>query len=219
MVLGGTSGIGQAVADELAKRDCSVWAYGKEEVDVTNEAAIASAVAECSPDLVVYSPGVNVLDWVSVVSPEDFAEIMAVNLWGFVATIQSLAATGRSYSVVAVSSDAAARPMRTSLAYCCSKAALNMAVRVASRELAEEGWRINAVAPGKVNGTGMTQYVNQRVPEVRGWTPEEADRYELASTPLRRHLEPAEVAQVVADVLLSPVLGWTGDVITVNGGR
>ena len=108
--------------------------------------------------------------------------------------------------------------MRTSAIYCASKAALEMAVRVASREYAPAGWRINAVAPGKVEHTPMTDYVDHRVMELRGWTMEEADDYELASTPLGRKVTKEEVAQVIEQVLFGPK-AQTGEIVAVNGGR
>jgi NAD(P)-dependent dehydrogenase (short-subunit alcohol dehydrogenase family) len=108
--------------------------------------------------------------------------------------------------------------MRTSAIYCASKAALEMAVRVASRELAPLGWRVNAVAPGKVADTPMTSYVDQRVMEIRGWTEEQASEYERQSSPLGRMVTKEEVADVILNVLNGPQ-AQTGEIIAVNGGR
>jgi NAD(P)-dependent dehydrogenase (short-subunit alcohol dehydrogenase family) len=174
---------------------------------------------ECSPDSVVYSVGVNELDWSWAVERKSFDRIMATNVWGFMNVLKGLQLTSKPYSVLAITSDAAVRPMRTSMAYCASKAALDMVIRVASRELAAEGWRVNGLAPGKVVGTAMTEYVDERVPEIRGWARSWATKYELSSSPIGRHLSTTEVASVACDVLLSDVKGWTGDIITVNGGR
>lgn len=218
LILGGGT-IGRATGDLLAKMGCSVYVTEKDGCDVMDPEAIRQEISETQPTHVVYTAGVNVLDWIANVQPEDFAEIMAVNLWGFVDLLKALQETGRAYSVVALTSDAATRPMRTSIAYCASKAALDMAIRVASRELASEGWRINGVAPGKVADTGMTRYVDKRVLEVRGWTQEHAEAYEKASSPLGRKISPVEVAAVVAHVLLSEAAAWTGDIVTINGGR
>ena len=145
-----------------------VFAYGREHFDIRNAEALAVAIEESRPSHVVYSIGVNYLDWLGDLDERHFNRIITVNVWGFVRTLQALREAGCGpCSVVVISSDAAIRPMRTSLAYCASKAALEMAMRVASRELADEGWRINAVAPGKVEGTGMTDYVDIRVLALR----------------------------------------------------
>lgn len=219
LVLGGTSGIGAACADLLGRIGVKAHALGAEQGDVRDLEWISSAIAAHSPTHVIYSVGVNQLDWIKDTTLQDFSTLFGVNVWGFVSTIQELQKLGYPCSVVAVTSDAARRPMRTSLAYCASKAALDMAVRVASRELAPEGWRINGVAPGKVSGTPMTEYVDARVQEIRGWTAEQASEYEKASSALGRSLTPGEVAAVIVDVLFSDSQGWTGDIISVNGGR
>lgn len=204
---------------QLRTLGLTVWAHGRESFDILDRGALAEAVEEARPTHVVYSVGISYLDWIEDINRGDFLKLMSINVWGFVALLQELEKTGRPHSVVAISSDAARRPMRTTMAYCATKAALDQVVRVASRELAKEGWRINAVAPGKVEGTGMTEYVDNRVLELRGWTKEKAHDYELSSSPIGRQLSADEVASVVLDVLLSDSLGWTGDIISVNGGR
>ena len=120
-------------------------------------------------------------------------------------------------SAVVVSSDAAEIPMRGSVAYCASKAALNMAVRTMARELAPLH-RINAVAPGMVDGTPMTEYIDETVPVFRGWTPDQARNYERANTPTKRRATVTEVAETIAWVLFGPAQ-MTGSIVSINGGR
>lgn len=221
LVLGGTSGIGKAVFTRLALRE-SVWSYcfapSPDEVDVVDGTAMLPWFERNRPTDVVYSVGINKLDWTRDIRFGDFADVMNANVWGFINTIKALDRSGVKANVVAVTSDAAWRPMRTSAVYCASKAALEMAVRVAAREYAPAGWRVNAVAPGKVDDTPMTEYVDQRVLELRGWTVEAAEEYELRSTPLGRKVTKDEVAEVIRQVLFGPQ-AQTGEIIAVNGGR
>jgi NAD(P)-dependent dehydrogenase (short-subunit alcohol dehydrogenase family) len=224
LVLGGATpnSIGASIVDRLRLLDHQVWAPPQEDLDVTEEAAPVKLLAmlhEFQPEAVVYSVGINELDWSFALTRETFDRIMSVNVWGFIMTLQVLQATGEPYSVLAITSDAAYRPMRTSMAYCASKAALDQAIRVGSRELAPEGWRINGLAPGKVDGTAMTKYVDERVLQLRKWSSGYAEAYELASSPIGRKLWPAEIAAAACDILLSDAVAWTGDIITVNGGR
>jgi NAD(P)-dependent dehydrogenase (short-subunit alcohol dehydrogenase family) len=224
LVLGGASpgGIGAAVCERLQRLGHMAFAPAEALLNVLDDyedGYFTEALSECEPDCVVYSVGVNELDWSWALTRGSFERLMSVNVWGFINLLKALQITGKSYSVLAVTSDAATRPMRTSMAYCASKAALNMVIKVASRELASEGWRINGLAPGKVDGTPMTKYVDKRVLELRGWTSDFAEEYELSSAPIGRKLWPAEVAAAACDILLSDSIGWTGDIITVNGGR
>lgn len=225
LILGGSNsgGIGDAINQRLLWLGHETIVPTPESIDVTWDTESFGALAELllaeRPTRVVYSVGVNELEWSWNLSRESFENLMNVNVWGFINVLKALTHTGSTYSVLAITSDAAVRPMRTSMAYCASKAALNQVIRVASRELAPEGWRINGLAPGKVDGTDMTKYVDERVLQIRNWEKEHAERYELASSPIGRKLWPSEVAAAACDILLSDALGWTGDIISVNGGR
>ena len=222
-VLGGTSGIGEAAFVRLWAQLPSVFdegtAYGYEDFNVIYRTPIRAELKHFKPTDIVYSVGINKLDWIKEIRVSDFNEVMMTNVYGLLNLIQVLDEEGCGpVNIVAVSSDAAWRPMRTSAVYCASKAALEMAIRVASREYAPKGWRINGVAPGKVEDTPMTEYVDARVLELRGWTPEFAEQYEVASTPLGRKVTKEEVAAVIEAVLLGPA-AQTGEIIAVNGGR
>lgn len=225
MILGGSSGIGRAVFDSLEESKFSgfkeVYTFGRDDFDVRNEDQMSHYIRVLKPTDVVYSVGVNELDWSKDLHLGTFRHLMEVNVWGFLSVVQQMQLSlpfGSVGNVVAVTSDAAWRPMRTSAVYCASKAALEMAVRVTSRELAPSGWRVNAVAPGKVADTPMTKYVDQRVLEIRGWSEEEATAYERQSSPLGRMVTKAEVAEVILNVLNGPS-AQTGEIIAVNGGR
>jgi len=222
LVLGGSSpsSIGEAICYRLGYLGHAVSSPTPEYLDVLDESGnVLEAITDCQPEAVVYSVGINELEWSWALERDSFDRIMSVNVWGFINVLKALQTTGNPYSVLAITSDAARRPMRTSMAYCASKAALDQVIRVASRELAAEGWRINGLAPGKVEGTAMTRYVDERVLQIRGWSKERAEAYERSSSPINRSVTPEEVAVVACDVLLSSAQAWTGDIITVNGGR
>jgi len=232
-VIGGSSGIGRACADLLAK-DMVVSATGVEEFNVARATwnEWTAQIREFGyPTHVVYSAGINHLRWIG--EPHQMYEdhLFDVNVRGFIALMDALVASGMMMdrqrghypfgimpSIVAISSDAAERPMRTSLAYCASKAALNMAVRCAARELGPHGWRINAVAPGMTAGTGMQEYIDEAVPVVRGWTHEQTFKYEAQQEVTPGRITTKEVAQTVRDVLLGPA-HLNGSIVTINGGR
>lgn len=224
-VIGGDSGIGAAVAMDMAARDYRVVVTGRE-VDVRDDLAVERQWKAHVYDGVVYCAGINILMHDTELNVELAQEVMDVNVFGFMRLIRLVAqdyTTGFAsraegqFSVVAVSSDAATRPMRTSMAYCASKAALNMCVKQAARELAPFV-RVNAVAPGMTAATGMTQYIDSTVPRMRGWTALEARKYERSQIPMQRRAEPTEIARVIGDVYHGPAY-MTGSVVEVNGGR
>lgn len=220
-VVGGTSGIGKACVDLLNQVPaCEVIASGHE-VDVRNHDALFAFLAgkarfDSKVKMLVYSAGINRLEWSQKVTPQEMLDLYHVNVVGLLNVLQILPAVER---VVVIGSDAAWREMRTSVAYCASKAALHQAVRVIARERAAEDFVINVVAPGMTEPTGMQEYVDQRVPIVRKWSKDDARKYEETQIPLRRRAHVNEVASVVVSTLLMPTPYLNGAIIPVNGGR
>lgn len=174
---------------------------------------------------IVFSAGINGLDWLGSTDMNKATNIISTNAIGFLNLMDVVVRKWHlepphkePLSIVAVSSDAGERPLRTSSAYCASKAALNMLVKVAAREMGPHGWRINAVAPGMVNGTGMSLQMDEEIPKIRHWSLEEALAYEHSQEVVPGRVTPQEVAEVIYSTLTGPA-HLNGAIIPVNGGR
>ncbi|MBY3217737.1 SDR family oxidoreductase [Rhizobium laguerreae] len=114
-------------------------------------------------------------------------------------------ARGLKASIVNVSSVAGREPGHD-IVYAASKAALIQATRGLGRQLAGQGIRVNAVAPGVIEGS-----MADRIPEPG------RSAYRQR-TPMQRFADPAEIASVVS-FLLSPDASYmTGATIDANGG-
>jgi 3-oxoacyl-[acyl-carrier protein] reductase len=106
-------------------------------------------------------------------------------------------------AIVNVSSMAGVLARGSSIAYCASKAALNIVTRATARVLAP-GIRVNAVAPGVVT----TRWVAGQEAFVRG---------AQMQTPMRRVAAPEDVAQVIVSLIADSDF-VTGQIIPVDGG-
>jgi NAD(P)-dependent dehydrogenase (short-subunit alcohol dehydrogenase family) len=118
----------------------------------------------------------------------------------------------RKGSVVSISSVAGLRPYAGLLAYCVSKAGVDMFTQCAALDLAPHGVRVNAVNPGVVVTELHT--VTQAIPDYAGFLERSKGTH-----PIGRVGRPDEVASLVL-YLLSDEAGWiTGACYSIDGGR
>jgi len=146
------------------------------------------------------------------VSDADWDRVLAVNLKGPFhcarAARPALAAAGGG-EIVNVSSVAGLVGMGSSIPYCASKAALNNLTITLARVLAADDIRVNAVAPGFIDGAWLKQGLGEGYAAIKRSFEQRA--------PLHRVCRPEDVA----DAILSLVTGSdlvTGTVLPVEGG-
>ncbi len=111
-------------------------------------------------------------------------------------------------SIVNVGSVSGLTSVRTGAVYGMAKAALHQLTRNLACEWAEDGVRVNAVAPW---------YIRTRRTSDALANPEYYDEV-IARTPMRRIGEPEEVAAAVAWLCLPAASYVTGECIAVDGG-
>lgn len=212
-ITGATGAIGTACRFVLDNSVVDHEIYA-DDVDVRWAQTILKFLRDKEPATLVYAAGYNHLDWSWEVDLECVRHAYDVNVVGLLRCIQMCDSLNQ---VVVIGSDAARRPMRTSVAYNASKAALEAAVKVIARERAREGFVINIVAPGLVKEGNMTQYVYTRTQVLR---PEvDLQKYMLAQIPAGRAAYALEVASVVQWLVEGAPSYLNGAVIDVNGAR
>jgi NAD(P)-dependent dehydrogenase (short-subunit alcohol dehydrogenase family) len=149
----------------------------------------------------------------SVDLPEaDYRYTMDLNLTAYVLLSQAIGRgmleRGRGV-VINVSSMNGTVPFPERLAYCVSKAGVNMMTRIMAIEWAAAGVRVNAIAPGYVE-TEFITYLGQRGI---------VDRAALARrTPLGRLGTPAEIGAVAVFLASDEASFVTGEILTADGG-
>lgn len=113
-------------------------------------------------------------------------------------------------SIINVASMSGIRANGSSIAYCCSKAAVIHMTRCLARALGSSNIRVNGIAPG---GVSDTRWQSNRTTPAPPSTASPA-----AGTPMGRIANPADVADVALYLAAGAPL-TTGDVISVDGGR
>jgi NAD(P)-dependent dehydrogenase (short-subunit alcohol dehydrogenase family) len=228
LVTGVSSGLGMHIKNDLQEMGWKVFGtthlreFEKEDVFVYNAfntnydqsidgltSWLSRKLDPAGLDLLVNNAGINRLQKFSDLTVEDLEEIMRVNFITPVMLVKNLfsmlwAARGTVCNIV---SDASYKPMRHSLAYNCSKAALAMATRQMARELTKTSdITVFSINPGKMSNTAMSNQIDQRVRELRGWTAEQASNYFAASSVTGKEAHPREVALYVAAIVSNPAV-------------
>jgi NAD(P)-dependent dehydrogenase (short-subunit alcohol dehydrogenase family) len=243
LVTGAAGGLGRAVATTLAAVGARVTALdinpdGAAETaaqiqaaggtaqaircDVTDPRSIAEAVeqagAEAPADILINNAGINLRGGSLDTSDEVWARTMAVNLTGYYLCARRFAelliAAGRGGSVVNVSSTGGSTSLgRGNFCYGISKAGVEQMTRELAVVWAEHDIRVNAVAPGQITTDGL-RALSER-PSAEGRL---MDTF-LRGIPLRRLVEPSEVAAAITFLASDAAAMITGVILPVDGGN
>ena len=217
VVVGGTKGIGKAIADGAAKIGCSVIRLARRDSDVSldlgwRENRIADAIERAAEiragiDWLVLSAGMG-----AYVSPLEMTEqrilkMFRTNTIGPILVYRAalrhlICSRGR---VLFISSTVGDRGARGLSLYGASKSAIHGFVRSEARGLASHGVAMNALAPGWVN-TDMTDRIEPGLKEAI-----------VKSIPMRRMAEPDEIASFALSILSAPHF-LTGQILEMSGG-
>jgi len=124
------------------------------------------------------------------------------------AAVPELAKQGGG-EVVMTSSVAGLTSYGSSMAYCCSKAALNSMTRNLAKALGEHNIRVNAICPGLIDGRWAREGWGDAWNDVKAMVE--------AQAPLSVVSTPVDVAQSIVSVITGSDV-MTGQIITLDGG-
>ena len=235
LVTGAASGIGRATATHLVEGGARVALVDRDadrlgsvaislggdvvavEADVTDEAAVAAALAATIERFgalhgVVTSAGIfdpaDLVD-LDALDLAVFDRVLAVNLRGTVLVLRAaLAHLGAGSAIVTVASTAGLRGHGMGPAYTASKGAVVALTRLLAVQYGARGIRVNCVCPGATAGEGMGAAFAD---------PELGPRM-ARGLPLGRVAQAGEVGAAIAALLSDEMSYVTGQVLAVDGG-
>ena len=237
LVTGGGSGIGRAVACDYARRGGTVVVLGRrveplaETVALIEQAGGTASSVSCDVrdadavtatvdavverhgrlDALVNNAAGNFVVPARALSPNGWRAVIDIVLngtfFGTRAAAQHMLAAGRG-SILNVIATYAWHGHPGTVHSAAAKGGVLAMTRTLAAEWAEEGVRVNCIAPGIVR----TEFARPL------WDSPEAERRALAMTPMRRIGEPDDIAGA-AVFLASPAGRWVnGHALVVDGG-
>lgn len=236
LITGGANGIGLASARRLAGEGAAVHlldldsaglqaaleelgpACAASVADVTDEDAVAAAVGEVEGPLDVVMCNAGIPGLVAPVQDyplEAFARVLAVHVTGaFLVVKHAVPRMADGGSIVVNSSVVGLKGAPRSTAYSTAKHALVGLARSLALELAPRAIRVNTIHPGPTD-TALQHAIEKAV---TGAEAEEAARAFEQMIPLRRHADPAEIAELVLFLAGDGSRFVTGAALAVDGG-
>lgn len=236
-VVGGTGVLGSRFATTLARAGAEVIVIGRSQeagnqvvsrikqhggvaeflkVNAQNKPEILSAVdkiqAKGGIDVLVNAPGLNSATVFKDLTEEEWNLLIDVNLTSVFRLCQSFAPImndrPRGASIINISSTSSGPPLSRVVGYGVSKAGINNLTQYLSRELAQDGIRVNALVPGFFPAEQNRKLLSEsRIADIKG------------HTPLKRLGEPKELDGAILWLASPRASGFvTGSLVRVDGG-
>ena len=248
IITGGGRGIGRAIALRFAREGAAVVLAARTQsqidavaaeikteghkaaaitADVSQEsdcqAIVQAAHKQFGPiDILVNNAGVlGPVEPVEEISPKEWDEVIAVNLRGpYLLSRLVLPEMYRrgSGAIINISSVAAKGAFQWNSPYAASKAGLVGLTRTLAAEAARKGVRVNAICPGPVPETEMSQVLGQALAERLQADPDELFKGLLEKILQGKPQTAADVADAALFLASSQAAAITGQTLNVDGG-
>ena len=241
LVTGGGRGIGAAIAHTLAARGAKVVVTGRSAAELAEVAAAIDGVAVVADladragtdqmiatvrglgrvDVLVNNAGIAESAPLADTDDAMWDRIMELNATAPFrltrAFVPAMVAAGWG-RVVTIASNAGLTGYGYTAAYCAAKHAAVGLTRALAIDLGRTGVTVNAVCPGWV-ATRMAEEAISRIAAKTGRDTAAATAALTSMSPLRRLIEPAEVAHAVAMLCAHDARGIHGQTIVLDGGQ
>ena len=205
LVMGGSRGIGRAIADALSDVGVNVYAASRRDVD-TSDLESAKEFAEAHPgtDVLVLNTGGPPPKTFAEATEDDWAKYHNQLFLGFCTILRKVRINDGGY-VFLISSSVIKEPDPRLVISAAYRAAFAQVLKVQSRtEYAERNVSCITIAPGPIN----TDRTRELVDDIEGFK---------SQLPMRRLGEPREIGEFVAAIVSRRIKYLSGAVINFDG--
>lgn len=206
IVIGGSKGIGRAIADALRADGCGVLATSRADIDTSSRASVRGFVerrGRGGTDVLVLNTGGP--------PPKEFGEV-GEDEWdryhdqlftGFCSLLRGVRVRRGGY-IFAITSSVVREPSPRLVVSGAYRAAFSSVFKVLSASYARDGISCVNIAPGPTNTGRMRELV------------EDIDAF-AAGLPMGRLGEPREIGSLVASIVRNRIKYLSGEIINMDG--
>ena len=236
LVTGGTSGIGLAAANALAKEGAYVYITGRRERELTtavqqiggNATGVRGDVSNARDldrlflqigdekgrlDILFANAGIARYAALGNITEELYDSIFNVNVKGVLFTVQkALPLMPDGASIILNASVVGSKGLSSNSVYSATKASIRSFARTWTTDLKHRAIRVNAISPGTIDTPGLSDLL------ASAEAGEQRRKMVASAIPLGRFGRPDEVAKAVVFLASDESSYITGSEIFVDGG-
>ena len=236
LVTGGTSGIGFAAANALAKEGARVYITGRRERELAaavreiggNATGVRGDVSKADDldrlyeqikseegrlDVLFANAGIAKYGVLGNITEELYDSIFNINVKGVLFTVQkALPLMREGASIILNASVVGSKGLSSNSIYSPTKAAIRSFARTWTTDLKSRRIRVNAISPGTIDTPGLNELL------ASGEAGEQRRKMVASSIPLGRFGRPDEVANAVVFLASDDSSYITGTELFVDGG-
>jgi 3-oxoacyl-[acyl-carrier protein] reductase len=206
IILGGSRGIGRAIADSLKSIEIDVFAASKKDIDTSNLDSVKKfSESHNQTDILVLNTGGPAPKPFSSITEEDWRLYHNQLFLGFCTILQKIKINDDGY-IFLISSSVIKEPNAKLIISSAYRAAFSEVFKVLSKEFAQKNISCVNIAPGPIN-TDRTQELIENVKEFE------------KSLPMKRLGEPEEIGNFVKSIIENKIKYLSGVTINFDGAN
>ena len=233
LVVGGASGMGNAVMRLLAQEGCTTHVFDIKETtdgsfhrcDVRDYDQVRRCVQnvidrDARIDLLFVAAGVHLFANIEQTSVEEFERVLSINLKGPFYVLKEVLPVMRKQrygNVVLMGSDQVFVGKGSSTVYGMTKAALGQLTKSSAIDYAAHNVRVNCICPGTID-TPMIRPSVERFHQTSGIPIDEIYESLESAQPIQRLGTPEEIGKAVLFLLSDDCPFMTGALVSADGG-
>ncbi len=213
LITGASRGIGKAIKDLLLENKYCVISPTRQELDLSDDKSINQYIKKnksLKVDILINNAGINYPQWIEEMDDKNIKDTFQIDLLAPIKLTRAFVGNMKKNKwgrIINISSAFGVVARGKQVLYCSAKHGINGMTKALALELAQDNILVNSVCPGFTN----TELVTARN------SPEKIKALE-EDIPLKRLVNPEEIAQLVLFLVSEKNTYMTGSVVVIDGG-